>query len=553
MARTKRNAPTDHPVIVWFRDDLRLADNRALAAAAATGQPVLAIYVFDEEQPRHPAAGRRLPLVAASQPSGAGGRSGQARHRVAHLSRSGRNADARARSIGQSQRRRSGAAATVAPSVPSTRASSRPCEEAGISTESCSDHLLIEPWNIKTQAGEPFKVFTPFWRAARAKGDPPAPLASPRHLRNATPPACTRAGHARPPRPAACQGPTGPAACARHGHRAKRAHASGLRISSPRTSQATPANATGPISQSPRSLRRTCASAKSARARSCTPSRAPPKTAWRSMRDADKFSSELGWREFSYHLLFHPPDLATANFDARFDAFPWVENSRALEAWQRGGTGFPIVDAGMRELWHTGYMHNRVRMIVASFLVKHLLIDWREGEPWFWDTLVDADPANNPASWQWVAGSGADAAPYFRIFNPVLQGTSSIPTAPTCGAGCGTGEAPAQAHPPALGRAAIRTGGSHRHTRPRLPAPDRCPRRGPRARAGRLRQNQAVTRCHKPADIEAGTPRHIPFPAGSKPASTCSPSPSSASPTSSATASARTRSPSCSTPCWSRR
>ena len=143
--------------------------------------------------------------------------------------------------------------------------------------------------------------------------------------------------------------------------------------------------------------------------------------------DIDKFLSELGWREFCRHLLFDVPDLATRNLQSAFDAFPWKHDGKALAAWQRGRTGYPIVDAGMRELWHTGVMHNRVRMVVASFLVKHLLIDWREGEKWFWDTLVDADAGSNPANWQWVAGSGADAAPYFRVFNPILQGEKFDP------------------------------------------------------------------------------------------------------------------------------
>ncbi len=133
------------------------------------------------------------------------------------------------------------------------------------------------------------------------------------------------------------------------------------------------------------------------------------------------FISEVGWREFSHHLLFHFPEFPEKNFRPEFNNFPWQENKVALKKWQRGQTGFPIVDAGMRELWYTGFMHNRVRMIVASFLIKDLLIDWREGEKWFWDCLVDANLANNTASWQWVAGSGADAAPYFRIFNPSLQ------------------------------------------------------------------------------------------------------------------------------------
>ncbi|MBM5782209.1 MAG: deoxyribodipyrimidine photo-lyase [Pelagibacterales bacterium] len=133
------------------------------------------------------------------------------------------------------------------------------------------------------------------------------------------------------------------------------------------------------------------------------------------------FISEVGWREFSHHLLFHFPQFPEKNFRPEFDNFPWQENKVALKKWQKGQTGFPIIDAGMRELWSTGFMHNRVRMIVASFLIKDLLIDWREGEKWFWDCLVDANLANNTASWQWVAGSGADAAPYFRIFNPSLQ------------------------------------------------------------------------------------------------------------------------------------
>jgi deoxyribodipyrimidine photo-lyase len=134
-----------------------------------------------------------------------------------------------------------------------------------------------------------------------------------------------------------------------------------------------------------------------------------------------KFLSELGWREFSYHLLTTYPDMANSPIKAQFAAIEWDNNQSLLEAWQSGKTGFPIVDAGMRELWRTGYMHNRVRMIVASFLIKDLLIDWRHGEKWFWDCLLDADFANNPASWQWVAGCGMDAAPYFRIFNPTTQ------------------------------------------------------------------------------------------------------------------------------------
>jgi deoxyribodipyrimidine photo-lyase len=144
-------------------------------------------------------------------------------------------------------------------------------------------------------------------------------------------------------------------------------------------------------------------------------------------RGFEKFIAALGWRDFSHHLLHHWPELPERNWKPAFDDFPWADDEAGFRAWTRGRTGYPIVDAGMRQLWATGWMHNRVRMIAASFLVKDLLIDWRRGADWFWDTLVDADLANNSASWQWVAGSGADAAPYFRIFNPVTQGETYDP------------------------------------------------------------------------------------------------------------------------------
>jgi len=143
---------------------------------------------------------------------------------------------------------------------------------------------------------------------------------------------------------------------------------------------------------------------------------------------ASAFLRQLVWREFAYHLLFHLPSITSENMRPEFDRFPWeTPDAGELERWQQGRTGIPLVDAGMRELWTTGYMHNRVRMVTASFLIKNLLVDWRVGEQWFWDTLVDADEANNPGNWQWVAGSGADAAPYFRVFNPVLQAAKFDP------------------------------------------------------------------------------------------------------------------------------
>ena len=144
-------------------------------------------------------------------------------------------------------------------------------------------------------------------------------------------------------------------------------------------------------------------------------------------KDVDHFCSELGWREFSYSQLYNNPELPLKNLQQKFDNFPWIENEKFLRAWQEGRTGVPMVDAGMRELWQTGYMHNRLRMIVGSFLVKNLRLHWHHGERWFWDTLLDADLATNSTGWQWVAGCGADAAPYFRIFNPVTQGQKFDP------------------------------------------------------------------------------------------------------------------------------
>jgi deoxyribodipyrimidine photo-lyase len=158
-----------------------------------------------------------------------------------------------------------------------------------------------------------------------------------------------------------------------------------------------------------------------------------PRQIWRAVTArspspaGEKFLAEIGWREFAYNLLFHVGDLDRRNMRSEFDCLPWLDQPDLIETWRQGRTGYPIVDAGMRQLLATGWMHNRVRMITASFLIKHLLVDWRIGERWFWDRLVDADPANNPVGWQWVAGSGADAAPFFRIFNPVLQGEKLDP------------------------------------------------------------------------------------------------------------------------------
>ena len=302
----------------------------------------------------------------------------------------------------------------------------------GIAVESSSALLLHEPWTIKTASGEPFRVFGPFWRAARSATEPSAPLPPPKRINHHPLPeslkdlTSTLASLALEPHSPDWAG--GLRACWQRGERAGLARLSkflesGLpgyaanrdRPDKAATSRLSPYLRFGNVS--PRQVWHAATTAVSSEA-----SRA-------SERDLEKFLAEIGWREFSYHLLFHHPRLASENFQPRFDRMAWGRDERALRAWQRGLTGYPLVDAGMRELWSTGWMHNRVRMVAASFLIKHLLIDWREGERWFWDTLVDADPANNAASWQWVAGSGADAAPFFRIFNPALQGQKFDPQA----------------------------------------------------------------------------------------------------------------------------
>jgi deoxyribodipyrimidine photo-lyase len=426
MATPKRPADADRPVIAWFRDDLRVADSRMLTAAAKTGRPVLAVYVFDEESPGiRPLGGasrwwlHHSLAALGDELAGLGAElliyAGAAGAVIPKLAKA-------ASAAGVYWSRRYGAAERAIDGQVKSA-----LRDGGIAAESCNDHLLAEPWEVKTKAGEPFKVFTPFWRAVRAGLKPPAPLARPKTLRgDVAPPAApepvnlARLGHL-PTQPDWAGGlgetwtPGEPGArrqLSRFIAKGLAGYAAGRdRPDLSATSRLSPHLRFGEVS--PRQVWQ-------AVTRAAGDGAAPH-------NDADKFLSELGWREFSHHLLFHHPDLATANFDARFDAFAWANNTKALRAWQRGRTGLPIVDAGMRELWHTGIMHNRVRMLAASFLIKHLLIDWRQGEQWFWDTLVDADPANNPASWQWVAGSGADAAPYFRIFNPVLQGSKFDP------------------------------------------------------------------------------------------------------------------------------
>ena len=418
-----------NPAIVWFRHDLRLADNPALHAAAASKRPLVCVYIHDEKTPGPRSLGgaarwwlhgslRSLHEALAERGGGLTILRGATAATLLGLA-----ADIGAGAV-YWNRRYDEAGRTLDSGIKAR------LRQGNIEATSFNGHLLHEPWTIQNQAGKPFRVFTAYWRAALRQGVIEAPLPVPRALKFQPLPAHIKL------RPVALESlklePTGPdwagglRASWKPDEPAARTHLkrflSGAlqdystdrdRPDRVGTSRLSPYLCFGNIS-----VRQVWHIAQEA-----VRSRRSPALP----RQLEKFLTELGWREFNYHVLYHHPDLAERNFQSKFDPLRWRADSRGLEAWQRGLTGYPIVDAGMRELWTTGFMHNRVRMVAASFLIKHLLIDWRTGEQWFWDTLVDADPASNPANWQWVAGTGADAAPYFRIFNPILQGEKFDP------------------------------------------------------------------------------------------------------------------------------
>lgn len=404
-----------HPVVVWFRDDLRLADNPALQAALSCGAPLLCLYIFDEESPGiRPLGGAARwwlhhSLEALSEQIHALGntliiRQGPAAVIIDELiSEVKPSALFWNRRYGTPER-------TVDQTIKTT------VRGRGIEATSFAANLLFEPWTIQTQEGHHFSVYTPFWRACMSRPAPRRPLPAPDTLHT---------------------GPT-----------VDRLYPSqlGLLPTSPDWSTGLQQHWTPGEHEAEKDLNRFVAHGlaryvpdRDRPAEAVTSRLAPrlrfgemsPFQVWDAVvssrthkppKSVNTFLSELGWREFAYHTLFAHPELATVNIRREFDAFPWPSPHPArLRAWQEGTTGIPLVDAGMRELWATGSMHNRVRMVTASFLTKNLLIDWRIGEQWFWDTLVDADAASNPFNWQWVAGSGADAAPYFRVFNPELQ------------------------------------------------------------------------------------------------------------------------------------
>lgn len=399
--------------ILWLRRDLRLSDNPALCRALQANS-LLPVYIDDEEE-------NAWPMGSASR--------WWLHHSLSAL-------DGELRKLGSRLIVRRGPSLGVLREIArQTKASgvfwNRCYEPAaiqrdtevkqalrneGLTVESFNSALWHEPWTIVHGKEEPYRVFTPYWKVLQKRGWAEAPMAPPLALPGL---ATTVEG----------------LAVAELGLLPKIAWDAGLQA----FWQPGEAGAFAKLEDFVESAVATYADRRDRPDQPGTSRLAPHlhfgeisprQIAWalqslllNGESGAECLMRELAWREFAHHLLYHFPHTPQEPLNIRFQKFPWADSgTQALLDWQRGRTGIPLVDAGMRELWHTGWMHNRVRMVVASYLVKNLRIHWREGARWFWDTLVDADLANNTLGWQWVAGCGADAAPYFRIFNPVLQG-----------------------------------------------------------------------------------------------------------------------------------
>jgi len=412
---------TDPPTLLWFRQDLRLSDNPALAAALERRGPVIPVFIWapEEEGAWPPGAASRWWLHQSLASL-----SGALEKRSARLIiRRGRTLDMLDRLLTET-----GADAVLwnRRYEPAAIARDREVKSAlrasGFAAESFNASLLFEPWTIRNNSERPFQVFTPFWRACLSRSLPPVSPEVPKRL------------------PSPKEWPV-PLAIADLGLEPAIDWAGGLR-------EVWQPGEAGARSQLRRFLREALAGYPGNRDRpglAGTSRLSPhlhfgeisPGEVWRAVagmvdgnpKASEAYLRQLGWREFAYHLLYHFPETPHQPLREEFAAFPWKMHPEHFKAWKRGTTGYPLVDAGMRELWHTGWMHNRVRMVVASFLVKHLLIGWQAGAAWFWDTLVDADLANNTLGWQWVAGCGAHAAPYFRIFNPAIQAEKFDPAA----------------------------------------------------------------------------------------------------------------------------
>jgi deoxyribodipyrimidine photo-lyase len=410
--------------LVWFRRDLRLADNPALTAAAEQHGKLLLVYVDSREEEGDWTAGAAscwwLHRSLASLDSAL------AAHGQRLLLFRGRAGEVLARLAGEHDLDAVYWNRLYDPALTARDAEVKAAlKRAGIAARSFRAGLLLEPWEIETGAGKPYRVFTPFWRACQALLPPAAPIPAPRELPpgigTGTPAMLMLDELGLEPRIPWYEGiadawtPGEEAAQTRLEEfcsEVLKDYAKGRDVPARAgTSRLSPHLHYGELS--PRSIWHRIQAEVGARG---------------AHGGAEAFLRELGWREFAHHVLFHFPHTPQAPLNEKFADFPWRPGYEALlEAWQRGRTGLPIVDAGMRELWQTGWMHNRVRMIVASVLVKNIRAPWLDGARWFWDTLVDADLANNTLGWQWSAGCGADAAPYFRIFNPVRQGEKFDP------------------------------------------------------------------------------------------------------------------------------
>ncbi len=404
--------------IVWLRDDFRLHDQPALAAA---DRPALFVYVHDESpnNGRPPGGAARWRLDRSLKAMEA-----RLAERGARLDVLGGGAEATILGVAAAaagaprvlwSRRYEGAAMALDARVKTA------LRQRGVEGLSFNSRLLREPWELTNNDGKPAGVFSAFWRRSLALGPFAGPASPPDRLISAPWPAsaperCSIAAlRLTPTKPdwsgelalGESLGEVGALATLdRFVAERLEDYANGRdRIAEDATSRQSAHLRFGEIS--PRQIVKATEDAAAS----------PPPIG----RAAEKLLAELGWRDFAAALLFAHPDLATQPLRREFERFRFRDDEAGFRAWTRGETGYPIVDAGMRQLWRTGYMQNRARMVAASFLVKHLLIDWRRGEEWFWDTLSDADPASNPMNWQWVAGCGVDAAPYFRIFNPVLQ------------------------------------------------------------------------------------------------------------------------------------
>ncbi len=395
-------------IIHWFRQDLRLADNPALFAAAEQGK-VLPVYILDEQN-------------AGKYRMGAASRcwlhhSLEALNHALHGKLQIYSGDPESILLKLVQQY-SVTAVHWNRCYESWRIQrdshiKNTLKDQGIKVHSFNGSLLWEPWQLLKKGQTPYQVFTPFYRNALTLNAPRPPLQQPDHLDLAVLAEQSLSLQSLDLLPKITW------------HKQLMNHWETGEIAAQTTLQSFLDSG---IEQYKHGRDFPALAAVSRLAPYLHFGELSPNQAWYALQNRESddnsahFRNELAWREFSYTQLYYHPDLGENNLQRKFDAFPWQQNAEALARWQQGQTGIPIVDAGMRELWQTGYMHNRVRMIVASFLVKNLLLPWQQGERWFWDCLLDADLANNSASWQWVAGCGADAAPYFRIFNPVSQG-----------------------------------------------------------------------------------------------------------------------------------